>query len=221
MKCTLGDVPRERSVAGVRLRLEGDRNEFSEEVGGPVMFLSMRSGASSIAEALERLGSPTLPKKNQRLNGESLQLSEKFCRLCFQSLGMPCSLPISKKRHRGVNLLLSALSWIFPTAGGASTLVYDPDQAGNRMDKYGRTEHTTSADRFSFRADLSDIDFGADRTCCQARPHPHSSQRRGLGRTRGPDHSIFCRHFRRTGGCSADRHNRNASFYCQGRRVHR
>ena len=63
MKCTLGDVPRERSVAGVRLRLEGDRNEFSEEVGGPVMFLSLRSGASSIAEALERLGSPTLPKK--------------------------------------------------------------------------------------------------------------------------------------------------------------
>ena len=59
------------------------------------------------------------------------------------------------------------------------------------MDKYGRTEHSTSADRFSFRADLSDVDFGANRTCWQAWPHPYSSQRRGLGRTRGPGHSIF------------------------------
>ena len=42
VNCALGDVPRERSVEGIRLSLEGDRNEFSEEVGGRVMFLSMR-----------------------------------------------------------------------------------------------------------------------------------------------------------------------------------
>ena len=42
VNCALGDVPRERSVEGIRLSLESDRNEFSEEVGGRVMFLSMR-----------------------------------------------------------------------------------------------------------------------------------------------------------------------------------
>ena len=60
------------------------------------------------------------------------QISGKVCHLTervynypkssvpfFQSLGMPCSLLISAKRHRGVNLL-SVLSWIaVPTAGGA------------------------------------------------------------------------------------------------------
>jgi len=42
VNCPLGDVPRERSVEGIRLSLESGRNEFSEEVGGRVMFLSMR-----------------------------------------------------------------------------------------------------------------------------------------------------------------------------------
>ena len=49
----LGDVPRERSVEGIRLNLESDRGEFSEEVGGRVMFLSTRSEANSTAKALE------------------------------------------------------------------------------------------------------------------------------------------------------------------------
>jgi hypothetical protein len=38
----LGDVPRERSVEGIRLSLEASSTEFSEEAGGRVMFLSMR-----------------------------------------------------------------------------------------------------------------------------------------------------------------------------------
>jgi len=53
VNCALGDVPRERSVEGIRLSLESERNEFSEEVSGRVMFLSMRPEASSIAKAPE------------------------------------------------------------------------------------------------------------------------------------------------------------------------
>jgi hypothetical protein len=42
VNCALGAVPRERSVEGVRLTFEGSGNEFSEEVSGRVMFLSVR-----------------------------------------------------------------------------------------------------------------------------------------------------------------------------------
>ena len=34
INCALGDVPRERSVEGIRLALEGTNAEFSEEAGG-------------------------------------------------------------------------------------------------------------------------------------------------------------------------------------------
>jgi hypothetical protein len=47
VNCTLGDVPRERSVEGIRLTLEGNGGEFSEEVSGHVMFLSMRPEVSA------------------------------------------------------------------------------------------------------------------------------------------------------------------------------
>jgi len=42
VNCALGDVPRERSVEGIRLSIEGDANDFSEEGSGRVMFLSIR-----------------------------------------------------------------------------------------------------------------------------------------------------------------------------------
>jgi hypothetical protein len=42
VNCTLGEVPRERSVEGIRLTSEKNNTEYSEEVGGRVMFLSMR-----------------------------------------------------------------------------------------------------------------------------------------------------------------------------------
>jgi hypothetical protein len=42
VNCALGDVPRERSVEGIRLSIEGNANGFSEEGSGRVMFLSTR-----------------------------------------------------------------------------------------------------------------------------------------------------------------------------------
>jgi hypothetical protein len=42
VNCALGDVPRERSVEGIRLIFEKGGIEFSEEVGGRVLFLSMQ-----------------------------------------------------------------------------------------------------------------------------------------------------------------------------------
>ncbi len=42
VNCALGDVPRERSVEGIRLTLDLNGGEFSDELGGRVMFLSMR-----------------------------------------------------------------------------------------------------------------------------------------------------------------------------------
>jgi hypothetical protein len=47
VNCALGEVPRERSVEGIRLRLERNNAEYSEEVGGRVMFLSMRPEPSA------------------------------------------------------------------------------------------------------------------------------------------------------------------------------
>jgi hypothetical protein len=47
VNCALGDVPRERSVEGIRLSLEKNGTEFSEEVSGRVMFLSMRPEVST------------------------------------------------------------------------------------------------------------------------------------------------------------------------------
>ena len=47
VNCALGDVPRERSVEGIRLTLEKNGTEFSEEVGGRVIFLSVRPEVSA------------------------------------------------------------------------------------------------------------------------------------------------------------------------------
>jgi hypothetical protein len=46
VNCALGDVPRERSVEGIRLAFERNGSEFSEEVGGRVMFLLIRPESS-------------------------------------------------------------------------------------------------------------------------------------------------------------------------------
>jgi hypothetical protein len=50
LNCALGVVPRERSVEGIRLTQEKNGTEFSEEVGGRVMFLSMRSEVNTPAQ---------------------------------------------------------------------------------------------------------------------------------------------------------------------------
>ena len=47
VNCVLGDVPRERSVEGIRLNFESKGSEFSEELSGRVMFLSMRPEVST------------------------------------------------------------------------------------------------------------------------------------------------------------------------------
>jgi len=47
VNCASGDVPRERSVEGIRLTFETGGNEFSEELGGRVIFLAMRPDVST------------------------------------------------------------------------------------------------------------------------------------------------------------------------------
>jgi hypothetical protein len=51
VNCALGDVPRERSVEGIRLSIEGNANDFSEEAGGRMMFLSTRPEVSAAVKA--------------------------------------------------------------------------------------------------------------------------------------------------------------------------
>ncbi|HXY00556.1 MAG TPA: hypothetical protein VEI54_06520 [Candidatus Limnocylindrales bacterium] len=46
VNCTLGEVPRERSVEGIRLKLEKNNAEYSEETGGRVMILALRPGVT-------------------------------------------------------------------------------------------------------------------------------------------------------------------------------
>jgi hypothetical protein len=51
VNCARGDVPRERSVEGIRLSIEGNANDFSEEGSGRVMFLSTRLEVSAAVKA--------------------------------------------------------------------------------------------------------------------------------------------------------------------------
>jgi hypothetical protein len=53
VNCALGDVPRERSVEGIRLNVERNGGEFSEERGGRVMFLAMRPEVRPRAKSLQ------------------------------------------------------------------------------------------------------------------------------------------------------------------------
>ena len=54
VNCTLGDVPHERSVEGIRLTLERSGSDFSEEASGRVMFLSMRPEVSAPAKTRQQ-----------------------------------------------------------------------------------------------------------------------------------------------------------------------
>lgn len=58
VNCALGDVPRERSVEGIQLKLERDNTEYAEEVGGRVMFLSTRPETSTPSKAPGREAAP-------------------------------------------------------------------------------------------------------------------------------------------------------------------
>ena len=58
VNCALGEVPRERTVEGIRLTVEGNRTEFSEEVSGHVIFLSTRSEISEPPKPRPMLDTP-------------------------------------------------------------------------------------------------------------------------------------------------------------------
>ncbi|HXY01241.1 MAG TPA: hypothetical protein VEI54_09995 [Candidatus Limnocylindrales bacterium] len=58
VNCALGDVPRERSVEGIRLKLERSNSEYSEEINGRVMFLAMTPGMSAPVRAPQEEKTP-------------------------------------------------------------------------------------------------------------------------------------------------------------------
>lgn len=60
----VGDVPRERSVEGIRLKLENSNTEYSEEVSGRVMFLAVRSEVTP-AKPLEEEKAPETSEQPQ------------------------------------------------------------------------------------------------------------------------------------------------------------
>jgi hypothetical protein len=66
INCALEDVPRERSVEGIRLSLEKGGTDFSEEVGGRVIFLSIRPEVRAPAKTLQQepASEPTEPPSN-------------------------------------------------------------------------------------------------------------------------------------------------------------
>lgn len=49
INCALGNVPGQRSVEGIRVTLERNKMEYSEEIGGRVMFLAVRPAVSAPA----------------------------------------------------------------------------------------------------------------------------------------------------------------------------
>ena len=66
---TLGYVPRERSVEGIRLYLEKGGAEFSEEISGRVMFLAMRpeiSAPNNIPQQEPAPDSAETPKEQEQ-----------------------------------------------------------------------------------------------------------------------------------------------------------
>ena len=65
VNCALGEVPRERSVEGIRLIFEKGGNEFSGEVGGRVLFLSMQLEVSPPVKAAQPEAAPGLPEPPQ------------------------------------------------------------------------------------------------------------------------------------------------------------
>ena len=58
VNCALGDVPRERSVEGIRLAVERNNSEYSEEISGRVMFLAMTPGMNKPVKAPQEEKAP-------------------------------------------------------------------------------------------------------------------------------------------------------------------
>ena len=62
--CALGDVPRERSVEGIRITLDRNNSEYSEEVSGRLMFLALSRENDTPAELREQ--KPPEPSQQPR-----------------------------------------------------------------------------------------------------------------------------------------------------------
>jgi hypothetical protein len=74
VNCALGDVPRERSVEGIRLTFEKGGNELSEEMSGRVIFLAMRPEFGGTAKTAASEPVSDSPKSSQSEPGrESLE----------------------------------------------------------------------------------------------------------------------------------------------------
>jgi hypothetical protein len=58
VNCALGNVPRERSVEGIWLKLERNDTEYLEELGGRVMFLAIRPEVSTSVKAPQEAKAP-------------------------------------------------------------------------------------------------------------------------------------------------------------------
>jgi hypothetical protein len=65
VNCALGDVPRERSVEGIRITLESNNSEYSEETSGRVMFLALRPEVSTPAKVPEQDARPEVSEQPQ------------------------------------------------------------------------------------------------------------------------------------------------------------
>jgi len=68
VNCALGDVPRERSVEGIRLTFQSNGPEFPEELAGRVMFLSMRPEVTTPARTPTQEPAPdsAVPPSSER-----------------------------------------------------------------------------------------------------------------------------------------------------------
>jgi hypothetical protein len=70
VNCALGHMPPERQVEGIRIALEKDGTDFSEEVSGRMMFLLMRTEAGPPAKTPDQRTAPgsadpqTTPEQN-------------------------------------------------------------------------------------------------------------------------------------------------------------
>jgi hypothetical protein len=66
VNCALGDVPRERSVEGIRISLERNNFEYSEEASGRVIFLAPRPEFSTPAKMPEQEARPEASEQPQK-----------------------------------------------------------------------------------------------------------------------------------------------------------
>jgi hypothetical protein len=58
LNCALGDVPRERSIEGIRLSFDRSAAGFTEEAGARVLFLSMRTQVNGAVEVTHHARTP-------------------------------------------------------------------------------------------------------------------------------------------------------------------